>query len=128
MSLVKSKDSKPEMQLRRLVFSMGYRYRLHVKDLPGKPDLVFPAKKAVIFMNSCFWHLHENCKLARVPSSNRAYWLPKLASNKKRDLFQHSQLRSMGWRVLVVWECELKNKALVSRRIYEFLSVIPLNN
>lgn len=121
MSLIRGTDSAPEMKLRRLVYSMGFRYRLHVKDLPGKPDLVFPSRRAVIFMHGCFWHRHEGCKLARLPKSKLDFWEPKLEANKKRDLRNQQQLRDMGWRVLVVWECEMVDTTRVSIIIREFL-------
>jgi DNA mismatch endonuclease (patch repair protein) len=100
---------------------MGFRYRLHVKDLPGKPDLVFPARNAVIFMHGCFWHRHNGCKLARLPKSKLEFWEPKLEANKERDLRNQQQLESLGWRVLVIWECEIADVERVSVIIREFL-------
>lgn len=121
MSRIHAKGSTPEMKLRRLVHGMGFRYRLHVKDLPGKPDLVFPARCAVIFMHGCFWHRHEGCKLARLPKSRLDFWKEKLEANRQRDLCHRQQLLESGWRVLVVWECQLADTANVSRIIHEFL-------
>lgn len=121
MSLIRSKDSSPEMKLRSLVHKMGFRYRLHVKDLPGTPDLVFPSRRAVIFMHGCFWHRHEGCKLARLPKSKLDFWKPKLEENRKRDIRNQNQLKELGWRVLVVWECEMSNHELVSEKVREFL-------
>lgn len=121
MSLIKGADTAPEMKLRSLVHGMGYRYRLHVKDLPGKPDLVFPVRRAVIFMHGCFWHRHKGCKLARLPKSRLDFWKPKLEENKKRDLKKQRELRKMGWRVLVIWECELVDEEKVSNKVRKFL-------
>jgi len=121
MSLIRCTGSAPEMKLRRLVHRMGFRYRLHVKELPGKPDLVFPARNAVIFMHGCFWHRHKGCRLARLPKSKLGFWKPKLEANKERDLRNQQQLESMGWRVLVIWECEMADVEHVSIIIREFL-------
>ncbi len=109
MRAVKGKDTKPEVTLRKALFALGYRYRLNVKDLPGKPDLVFPKHKAVIFVHGCFWHGH-NCKRgARVPKSNTDYWREKISRNKARDRKNAAALKKLGWRVITVWECELKS-------------------
>jgi|SRR6185369_16235194 len=121
MSRIKSKHSAPEMKLRSLIHRMGFRYRLHVKNLPGKPDLVFPAKHAIIFMHGCFWHRHSDCKLARLPKSRIPFWSDKLEANKARDQVHHQQLIQLGWRVLVVWECQLTNTASVAKMVQEFL-------
>lgn len=121
MSLIRGTGSAPEMKLRRLVHRMGFRYRLHVKELPGKPDLVFPARNAVIFMHGCFWHRHEGCSLARLPKSKLEFWKPKLEANKERDLRNRQQLESLGWRVLIIWECEMADVERVSAIIREFL-------
>ncbi|MFZ1576335.1 MAG: very short patch repair endonuclease [Chromatiaceae bacterium] len=121
MSRVRGKDTAPEMKLRRLIHGMGYRYRLHVGDLPGKPDLVFPSRHAVIFMHGCFWHRHANCKLARLPKSKLDFWETKLEENRQRDLRYQERLKAMGWGVLIVWECELQNLDHVSRVVGEFL-------
>lgn len=121
MSRIRGKGSAPEMKLRRLVHGMGFRYRLHVKELPGKPDLVFPSRHAVIFMHGCFWHRHEGCKLARLPKSKLDFWKTKLEANKERDLLHQRQLRDLGWRVLVVWECEMSDIDHVSTIAKSFL-------
>lgn len=122
MSQIKSKDTSPELQLRRQLFARGYRYRLHDKRLPGKPDLVFPKRRKVIFVNGCFWHGHE-CRggKPRVPKSRTEYWGPKIAANRERDAFQQAELIKLGWKVLVVWECDLKDKDEALRRAIEFL-------
>jgi DNA mismatch endonuclease (patch repair protein) len=118
MSRIRSKDTGPEMAVRRLVHSMGYRYRLHRRDLPGTPDLVFPGRQRVIFVHGCFWHLHSGC--GRVPKSRVEFWGPKLERNRKRDVAARRKLRSMGWKTLIIWECEL-GKDNLAERIAEFL-------
>lgn len=119
MARVRSKDSRIEMVVRRLVFSMGYRYRLHRRDLPGCPDLVFPSLRRVIFVHGCFWHRHEGC--ARTPKSNLAFWLPKLQENRARDERNMRLLKDMGWKHMVVWECQLRDASKVEAEISEFL-------
>ena len=123
MANIRSKGMKPELIVRRLTHSMGYRYRLHRKDLPGKPDLVFPARRKVIFVHGCFWHQHADpaCKIARRPKSNLDYWLPKLQRNVERDAEHRDRLSALGWQVLVIWECEVKIAAGLPERIEEFL-------
>ncbi len=123
MANIRSKGMKPELIVRRLTHSMGYRYRLHRKDLPGKPDLVFPARRKVIFVHGCFWHQHADpaCKIARRPKSNLDYWLPKLQRNVERDAEHRDRLSALGWQVLVIWECEVKIAAGLPERIVEFL-------
>ena len=122
MRLIGSKDTKPEMLLRRLVHSMGYRYRLHVKDLPGKPDLVFRGRKKVIFVHGCFWHQHANCREGRVPSSRKSYWEPKLARNKQRDEEHLKELKRLVWRTMVIWECQLRDPAELHYKVSTFLA------
>lgn len=109
MALVRSKDTRPEMAVRKLVWNLGYRYRLHRRDLPGCPDLVFSGSRKVIFVHGCFWHRHKGCALARLPKSRLDFWGPKLESNALRDKRNKRALARRGWRVLTVWECELKN-------------------
>ncbi len=121
MSRVRSKDTKPEMRVRRLIHAMGYRYRLHYRKLPGSPDIVFPERRKVIFVNGCFWHRHENCRRNRTPKSRRDYWSAKLEKNRRRDLINQFRLREMGWSVLVVWECETEEAAGLPGRIMNFL-------
>ncbi len=120
MQAVKSKDTKPEMAVRRLVHSMGYRYRLHKKGLPGRPDLVFGPRRKVIFVHGCFWHVHD-CKYFRMPASNTDYWLPKLRRNQERDAENRAALCAMGWQVLTVWECAIKDTAGLAAEIRHFL-------
>ena len=112
MSRIRSKGSVSEMRLRRLIHGMGYRYRLHVRDLPGTPDLVFPARKAVIFMHGCFWHRHQDCRLSRMPKSRVTFWREKLEANKRRDEENVNRLNELGWRVLLIWECQMQEKEL----------------
>lgn len=121
MSRVRSKNTKPEMAVRRLVHAMGYRYRLHSKRLPGRPDMVFSSRRKVIFVHGCFWHRHEGCPKCRLPKSRLDYWLPKLEGNKARDAANQSELRKMGWDVLTVWECEIKDTEKLASKIAGFL-------
>lgn len=126
MSLIRGTGTAPEMKLRRLVHRMGFRYRLNVKDLPGKPDLVFPSRHAVIFMHGCFWHRHKGCKLARLPKSKLDFWEPKLEANRKRDSRNQRRLEDLGWRVLVVWECQMTDADRVSVVVKEFLQKLEI--
>jgi DNA mismatch endonuclease (patch repair protein) len=107
MSHIHSKDTSPEMMTRKYLFSKGLRYRLWDKKLPGKPDLTFPKYKTVVFVNGCFWH-HHNCKRGTTPKSNTEYWDKKLAGNQKRDSLNYEKLKKLGWKVIVLWECQLK--------------------
>ena len=109
MQAIKSKDTGPEMAVRRMVHRLGYRYRLHKKGLPGRPDLVFAPRKKVIFVHGCFWHAHD-CRYGRAPTSRQEYWLPKLKRNRERDAENKAELESLGWEVLTVWECQIKKK------------------
>jgi DNA mismatch endonuclease (patch repair protein) len=120
MSLVRSKHTKPELFVRRLVHRLGYRYRLHQADLPGRPDLVFRSRKKVVFVHGCFWHGHK-CRLGRMPKSRLDYWSPKIAGNHQRDIRTLRRLRRMEWRVLVLWECELHNDDALTDKILTFL-------
>ena len=121
MRAVKSRDTTPEMKVRRLVHAMGKRYRLHRDDLPGKPDLTFTRLKKIIFVHGCFWHGHDCKRGARQPKDNAAYWKRKITSNKERDGKCRQALASMGWEVLVLWECELKDRESLQERLNEFL-------
>lgn len=123
MSRVRSTNTHPEVVVRRLIHAMGYRYRLHRKDLSGKPDLVFLSKHKVIFVHGCFWHRHEdsNCRLARLPKSRLDFWIPKLEKNKKRDAEIQEKLESSGWSVMTIWECQLQKVEALTLRIREFL-------
>lgn len=121
MALVKSRDTKPEMIVRRLVHRLGFRYRLHVRALPGAPDLVFPRLRKVIFVHGCFWHRHSGCALCRLPKSRLEFWRPKLEGNRLRDARQRRKLRKMGWRSLVVWECQVAGIAILEQKLKRFL-------
>lgn len=110
MAMIKGKNTKPEILVRKYLFSRGFRYRVNVSELPGKPDIVFRKYKTVIFINGCFWHGHEGCSYFVVPKTRTEWWTNKIQKNKERDLKEYEQLQQMGWRVLVVWECLLKPK------------------
>ena len=123
MAAIRSANTKPELIVRRLVFSLGYRYRLHARDLPGKPDLVFRNRRKVIFVHGCFWHLHPDapCLDSRKPKSNKSYWGPKLARNVARDAQHVAALKADGWKVLVIWDCETKARDPLTKRLTKFL-------
>jgi DNA mismatch endonuclease (patch repair protein) len=121
MSRIRGKDTTPELFVRRSVTALGYRYRLHRRDLPGSPDLVFPAKLKVIFVNGCFWHLHSCKRGQSAPATNRLYWVRKREANAARDRRASRKLRSLGWRVLTVWECHI-GRAGLSERLKRFLT------
>jgi DNA mismatch endonuclease (patch repair protein) len=120
MGLIRSKGSKAEMTVRSLAHSLGYRFRLHVTTLPGKPDLVFPRLKKIIFVHGCFWHRHA-CPLGRVPKSRIDFWLPKLEKNRERDEANRAALTALGWDQLVLWECQLKDRDALLERLSVFL-------
>lgn len=116
MRRVKGRDTTPEMRVRRLIWGLGGRYRLHVKALPGKPDVVLPGRRLAIFVHGCFWHGHDCARGARVPKANRDYWVGKVARNRARDAASRAALEAAGWRVETVWECELKDMPAVEAR------------
>jgi DNA mismatch endonuclease (patch repair protein) len=119
MRLVRSLNTRPEVAVRRILFSMGYRFRLRPTALPGKPDIVFPGRKKAIFVHGCFWHRHPNC--GRLPKSRLDYWLPKLEANARRDRKNRRALNRLGWRVLVIWECQVKRSDRLASRLRRFL-------
>jgi DNA mismatch endonuclease, patch repair protein len=121
MRRIRSKDTSPEMLVRQLVYSMGYRYRLHARELSGRPDLVFRSKKKAIFVHGCFWHQHTSCREGRLPSSRPEYWRPKLTRNVERDRIHLESLSSLGWRVLVIWECETVGTERLKKKLARFL-------
>jgi DNA mismatch endonuclease (patch repair protein) len=121
MRRIRSKDTKPEMVVRRMLHGLGYRYRLNAKDLPGKPDIVFRLRKRAILVHGCFWHQHDKCREGRLPGSRQEYWLPKLARNIVRDEENLVQLERLGWKTLILWECELDDATLLRRRLTRFL-------
>lgn len=108
MSAIKSKNTKPELMVRKLLHNQGYRFRIQRKDLPGKPDIVLPKYNTAIFINGCFWHRHEGCKLASTPATNSDFWEKKFAANVERDARNYAALKEQGWNVLIIWECEVK--------------------
>ena len=117
MSMIKGKNTKPEMLVRSVCHELGLRYRLHRKDLPGKPDLVFPKHRLCVFVHGCFWHRHPGCKYAYTPKSRLDFWLPKLAKNVERDLDAQQALIVRGWRVVIIWECHTKNREVLRTEI-----------
>ena len=123
MAQVKSKDTKPEKLVRSLLHGMGYRFRLHVKTLPGKPDIVLPRYKAVIFVHGCFWHGHEGCRRATIPATRAEFWAAKIYSNKERGRCVLLALENLGYRVLILWQCELKDLHELANKITDFLPV-----
>lgn len=121
MARVHSKNTRPELLVRKMVFALGYRYRLHKRNLPGCPDLVFTPRGKVIFVHGCFWHRHSRCALARLPKSRIEFWLPKLEGNKRRDERNKRALARKGWKVLTIWECQLGDPNRLSAVIRGFL-------
>lgn len=122
MRAVKSKNTTPEMCVRRLLHRLGYRFRLHRNDLPGKPDLAFPARRKVVFVHGCWWHGHSCQRGDRIPKTNRQYWLAKIDRNRRRDREVHEALEAEHWQVKVIWECELKDEEVLRRALVEFLA------
>jgi DNA mismatch endonuclease (patch repair protein) len=123
MSRIRSGDTSPEWIVRRLLHGMGYRYRLHVAALPGKPDLVFPRLNRVIEVRGCFWHQHPGCIDSHIPKTRIEYWRPKLQRNQSRDADNRRKLRKLGWRLFVVWECETADTGRLAKRLVRFLGV-----
>lgn len=121
MAQIRAKDTKPELLVRRFVHSMGFRYRLHRRDLPGTPDLVFPRHRKVIFVHGCFWHRHLDCRFAYTPKSNTEFWSTKFARNVENDRNALKLLVAAGWNVLILWECEIQDTDFLDRKIREFL-------
>ena len=120
MQAVGTEDTGPERVVRRLLHGHGYRYRLHVKDLPGRPDIVFPGRQKAIFVHGCFWHGH-GCEKGKAPKSRLDYWGPKLKANAERDVAQRMQLEALGWSVLTVWQCETRDPASLAGKLFAFL-------
>ncbi|UNK78219.1 DNA mismatch endonuclease Vsr [Sphingopyxis granuli] len=123
MGRVRGRDTKPEMVVRRLIHGMGYRYRVQARDLPGRPDIVLRKSKKAIFVHGCFWHRHPDpaCKLARLPKTRLDFWLPKLEGNRRRDIANVERLETMGWQVLLVWECELRDREQLRNVLRRFI-------
>jgi len=125
MSRVHSKDTSPELKVRSMVHRLGFRFRLHQKDLPGKPDMVFRSRRKILFIHGCFWHGHGCKRGKRVPKSNASYWINKIENNRKRDIRHRKALSSLGWKTLVIWECQLSDDMKTADRIIKFLSEQP---
>ena len=119
MAAIKSKNTKPEIKVRKVLHSMGYRFRLHSKDLPGSPDIVLPKYKTVIFVHGCFWHRHENCKYASNPKTRQEFWNKKFKENIKRDSEIQDKIKNLDWRSVVIWECETKNIGNLREKIID---------
>jgi len=124
MSRIRSTNTKPEVRIRKFLFSTGFRYRLHVKTLPGKPDIVLPKYKIVIFVHGCFWHGHEGCRYFVIPKTRPEWWMEKINRNKTNDVKSENALINLGWKVIHIWECEIKNQKLFSLRTDELLKEI----
>lgn len=124
MAKVQAKNSKPELMVRKLVHSLGFRFRLHARDLPGCPDLVFPSRRKAIFVHGCYWHRHEGCSRCRLPKTRLDFWKPKLEANRERDLKNQAALASLGWKCFIVWECQVSKAQLssLSVAIVKFLA------
>lgn len=120
MQSVKSRDTGPELAVRRILYSLGYRYRLHVKSLPGTPDIVFSSRKKIILVHGCYWHGHQ-CNKGRLPKSRRDYWEPKIAANRERDARTESALVDAGWSVLTIWQCEIRDHVTLAAKLRRFL-------
>lgn len=127
MSQIGSKDTQPELIVRRLLTEMGLRYRLHRRDLPGKPDIVFGPRRLVLFVHGCFWHRHRGCRLASTPSANSAFWQTKFDANMARDRRNTAALKRAGWRVAVIWECETRQPERLARRLQRLLPVVSVS-
>lgn len=125
MRRIRKVDTRPELVVRRAAHRLGYRFRLHRRDLPGTPDLVFPRLRKAVLVHGCFWHQHAGCRLARLPRSRLDYWLPKLRRNRERDAEAVAALTHLGWDVLVLWECEATSEAAIAPRLAAFLSGPP---
>lgn len=121
MARIRGKDTRPELLVRRMAHALGYRFRLHRRDLPGTPDLVFPGLRKVVFVHGCFWHRHEKCRFAYSPKSNPAFWEAKFAGNVRRDRLALEQLQALGWQTLVVWECETRDRQDLECRLASYL-------
>lgn len=122
MSRIKAKDTKPELLVRKFLFANGFRYRLHDKNLPGKPDIVLPRYKTVIFVNGCFWHGHENCRYFVIPKTRTEWWKEKIGKNISNDIKNQMLLKEMGYKVIIVWGCEIKDKSIFNDLIYSIIN------
>jgi DNA mismatch endonuclease (patch repair protein) len=123
MSRVSSKNTKPEIAVRRLLHSLGYRFRIHYKSLRGTPDIVFTKRKKIVFIHGCFWHGHDGCRYAKLPASRTAFWAEKMARNRERDQQVYEALERQGWKLMIVWQCELKRKDELIEKLVKFLGM-----
>ena len=121
MSLIRSANTKPEIAVRKILHSLGFRFRLHKKNFPGKPDIVLKKHKTAIFVHGCFWHQHKGCKRSNIPKTNKSYWVTKLERNKKRDALHKKELKKMDWKTIVVWECEIKTPEKLGKRLLKLI-------
>ncbi len=119
MSRIRGKDTAPERHVRSLLHGMGYRFRLHRRDLPGRPDIVLPGRRTVVMVHGCYWHRHPGCRLAYTPQSNQKFWESKFQENVSRDQRQYNELRLLGWHIITVWECETKHLQVLAQRLYQ---------
>lgn len=124
MSRIRGANTKPELRLRRLLHGMGLRYRLHRRDLPGKPDIVFPSAKTVVFVHGCYWHRHEGCRLTTTPKTNVEFWQTKFDANVRRDASARAELERLGWAVITVWECETRDDTLLREAVHRVASAV----
>lgn len=122
MARIRTKNTKPEISVRKLAHGLGYRFRLHASELAGTPDIVFPRLKKVVFVHGCFWHRHSRCSRATIPKTRVAFWIAKFAANIERDAKNRRALRRAGWKVLIVWECEIKSSEMLRQKLGRFLS------
>jgi DNA mismatch endonuclease (patch repair protein) len=122
MSRIRGKNTKPELRVRRLLYSLGFRYRLHQRTLPGAPDIAFLSRRKVIFVHGCFWHQHAGCSIAHVPKSRREFWTSKLRRNCERDAANEQRLRELGWKSLIIWECQAGDLDVLAKRLEKFLA------
>lgn len=123
MSRVGGKNTKPELAVRRLLHRLGFRFRLHISTLPGKPDVVLPKYRSIIFVHGCFWHGHHGCRRAQRPSSNAEFWNAKLEANKLRDQENLQKLKTLGWKSLTIWQCEIKDIGILESNLLDFLQI-----
>jgi DNA mismatch endonuclease (patch repair protein) len=122
MQRIRAANTSPEKVVRSVIHAMGFRFRLHRSDLPGRPDVILPRHKKIVFVNGCFWHLHKSCGRGRLPNSNRDYWAPKLRRNRERDAMNIRKLRAEGWKVKIIWECQVKERQQLRARLLRFLA------
>jgi DNA mismatch endonuclease (patch repair protein) len=125
MASIRGRDTAPELLIRKIVHRLGFRFRLHRRDLPGTPDIVFPRLHKIIFVHGCFWHMHRGCRRAGLPRTNRTFWKSKISRNANRDRVDQQRLRKLGWDVLVVWQCDTKETTTLERRLRKFLYAVP---